>query len=298
MISIFKKNASTYYALQSQNPLSESDDNKLIWLFGNANKVESLEVSGQFVGPRREMVTPWSTNAVEITQNMGILGIQRIEEFTTSSDFDPMLMHQYDAIDQEIFTIHNMPDEILAIDNISDYNQQEGLALSFEEIEYLENVSKDLGRKLTDSEVFGFSQVNSEHCRHKIFNGTFIIDGQEKPESLFKNIRKTSNKKWGLIGRLGDYEQFIDEKADLIEIHLTWRELINPKIITKNYNTELIVHAPEYFNDQLIDFTSDNKKILNNSFEMIENLNNLVEKIKNNFVYDYKKGPKVVLHPG
>ena len=106
------------------------------------------------------------------------------------------------------------------------------------------------------------------------------------------------NKKWGLIGRLGDYEQFIDEKADLIEIHLTWRELINPRIIRKNYNTELIIHAPEYFNDQLIDFTSENKKILNNSFEMMENLNILVEKIKNNFTYDYKKGPKVVLHPG
>jgi phosphoribosylformylglycinamidine synthase len=199
MIFIFKKNNSTFYTVQALNPLSEVDTEKLIWLLGNAEKIDSLEVKGEFVGPRREMVTPWSTNAVEITQNMGIKGIQRIEEFTTAADFDPMLMHQYNALDQDIFTIDKTPDEILEIDNISAYNQQEGLALSAEEIEYLEKVSEDLGRKLTDSEVFGFSQVNSEHCRHKIFNGTFIIDGQEKPESLFKLIKKTSKENWGLI---------------------------------------------------------------------------------------------------
>ena len=53
-------------------------------------------------------------------------------------------------------------------------------------------LAKELGRKLTDSEVFGFSQVNSEHCRHKIFNGTFIIDGKEKELTLFQLIKKTS----------------------------------------------------------------------------------------------------------
>ncbi|WP_353079673.1 phosphoribosylformylglycinamidine synthase, partial [Flavobacterium sp.] len=57
---------------------------------------------------------------------------------------------------------------------------------------YLNNLSTKLGRKLTDSEIFAFSQANSEHCRHKIFNGTFIVDGEEKPTSLFKLIRKTS----------------------------------------------------------------------------------------------------------
>lgn len=56
----------------------------------------------------------------------------------------------------------------------------------------MENLSKKLKRNLTDSEVFGFSQVNSEHCRHKIFNGTFIIDGETKEESLFSMIKKTS----------------------------------------------------------------------------------------------------------
>ncbi|GGX14816.1 phosphoribosylformylglycinamidine synthase [Aquimarina muelleri] len=149
-----------------------------------------------FVGPRAAMITPWSTNAVEITQNMGIEGIIRIEEFLSvpknHTDFDPMLSQKYDGLDQEIYTIHIKPESIIEIEDIAAYNSSEGLALNNEEIEYLEGVSKKIGRKLTDSEVFGFSQVNSEHCRHKIFNGTFVIDGEEQPVSLFKLIRKTS----------------------------------------------------------------------------------------------------------
>ena len=80
----------------------------------------------------------------------------------------------------------------MEIADIAAFNTQEGLALSTQEIEYLEGVAVKIGRKLTDSEVFGFSQVNTEHCRHKIFNGTFVIDGVEKPTSLFKLIKKTS----------------------------------------------------------------------------------------------------------
>src|SRR5690606_16124761 len=93
---------------------------------------------------------------------------------------------------QDIYTIDIKPEPIIEIDDIEAYNQSEGLALNAEEVEYLNNLSKKIGRKLTDSEVFAFSQANSEHCRHKIFNGTFIIDGEEKPNSLFKLIKKTS----------------------------------------------------------------------------------------------------------
>lgn len=78
------------------------------------------------------------------------------------------------------------------ITDIAACNEQEGLALSQEEVEYLQSVAEALGRPLTDSEVFGFSQVNSEHCRHKIFNGTFVIDGKEQEETLFQLIKKTS----------------------------------------------------------------------------------------------------------
>jgi phosphoribosylformylglycinamidine synthase len=142
------------------------------------------------------MLTPWSTNAVEITQNMGIKGIVRTEEFfqveNENADYDHMLQRKYNGLNQRIFLIEKQPDPILNIENIAAFNQQEGLALSNDEIEYLNSVATALGRPLTDSEVYGFAQVNSEHCRHKIFNGTFIIYGKEMESSLFQMIKKTS----------------------------------------------------------------------------------------------------------
>jgi phosphoribosylformylglycinamidine synthase len=209
MITFFK-NSDRYYAVESHEKLSGTDREKLTWLFGGAQCIAEPVLKGVFVGPRREMITPWSTNAVEITQNMGIIGISRIEEFiydklqvtndklpvtghlSLVTPFDPMLQHLYDGLNQEIFHILHEPDPVLFIDDIAVFNNQEGLALSDEEIEYLIGLSHKVGRKLTDSEVFGFSQVNSEHCRHKIFNGTFIIDGGEMPDSLFAMIKKTA----------------------------------------------------------------------------------------------------------
>lgn len=196
MIHFFGNQTNTVFAVQSQNEISAEDTAKLNWLFGNAHKIEKSVLTDFFVGPRAAMITPWSTNAVEITQNMGITGIIRIEEFLkideSYTDFDPMLSQKYNELNQDIFTINIQPEPILEITDIAAYNEKEGLALSPDEVEYLTNLSEKLGRKLTDSEVFGFSQVNSEHCRHKIFNGTFVIDGEEKPSSLFKLIKKTS----------------------------------------------------------------------------------------------------------
>ena len=130
---------------------------------------------------------------LRLPQNMGITGIERIEEFTPNTkdnDYDPMLSSLYDELNQEIFQVDNQPEPILDIEDIGAYNKQEGLALNEEEIDYLNSVSDKLSRPLTDGEVFGFSQVNSEHCRHKIFNGSFIIDGEEKDLSLFQLIKK------------------------------------------------------------------------------------------------------------
>ena len=201
MIHFFGNDSTTVFAVQT-NKKSNADEmsaetiSKLNWLFANAHKIEKSVLTDFFIGPRAAMITPWSTNAVEITQNMGIEGIIRIEEFQKVAkdftDFDPMLSQKYSELNQDVFTININPEPILYIDNIGEYNKQEGLALSDEEVIYLENLSKKLNRKLTDSEVFGFSQVNSEHCRHKIFNGTFVIDGIEKELSLFKMIKKTS----------------------------------------------------------------------------------------------------------
>ncbi|MEK6509137.1 phosphoribosylformylglycinamidine synthase [Myroides sp. C4067] len=195
MIHFFENPSRKFYTVQVENNLSNEDIQKLNWLFGNAKHINEKTINAKFVGPRATMVTPWSTNAVEITQNMGINGIIRIEEFVKAEDsdaFDPMLLQEFDALHQDIFTINIAPEAINYIEDIAKYNAQEGLALNEEEITYLNELSTKLGRKLTDSEVFGFSQVNSEHCRHKIFNGTFIIDGEEQPTSLFKLIRKTS----------------------------------------------------------------------------------------------------------
>mgnify|MGYP000969236178 CR=1 FL=1 len=195
MVYFFEDKEHKVIAVDLQTTLTDETKQKLQWLFGNAKYIETQEISGNFIGPRKEMITPWSTNAVEITQNMGISGIIRIEEFipdTATSHFDPMLQRKYNGLTQDIFSISRTPDPIIEIDDIATYNIQEGLALNDEEIAYLESLPKKIGRKLTDSEIFGFSQVNSEHCRHKIFNGTFIIDGQEKPYSLFKLIRQTT----------------------------------------------------------------------------------------------------------
>lgn len=201
MIQFFQTSSRSIYAVQSANGVNSADIEKLTWLFGEAHLLSQTRLEGNYVGPRREMITPWSTNAVEITQNMGISGIMRIEEFRPipatptaqgGFEYDPMLERIYSDLNQELFTISKQPEPILYIDDIAAYNEQEGLALSQDEIEYLNEVSVKVGRKLTDSEVFGFSQVNSEHCRHKIFNGQFVIDGDEKEFSLFKLIRKTS----------------------------------------------------------------------------------------------------------
>ena len=193
MIHFFGSQDTKIYAVQAKAELSEETTNKLIWLFGNQPKIEASAIDAFFIGPRATMITPWSTNAVEITQNMGIEGIIRIEEFVAGkAEFDPMLSQEYSKLDQEIYTIDIEPEDIKAIEDIQAYNEQEGLALSEEEVAYLEGVAERIGRPLTDSEVFGFSQVNSEHCRHKIFNGTFVIDGKTMPSSLFKMIRKTS----------------------------------------------------------------------------------------------------------
>ncbi|MBL7871589.1 MAG: phosphoribosylformylglycinamidine synthase [Cyclobacteriaceae bacterium] len=196
MIVFFRAPASTLYAVECAQPFDTQDYEKLIWLFGGAKPLEAKSIGGHFIGPRKEMITPWSTNAVEITQTMGIKGIIRIEEFfevgNEAATHDRMLQRMYSELDQELFTIHHFPEPIFEIEDIKSFSEKEGLALSQEEIDYLNDVSWKLGRKLTDSEVFGFSQVNSEHCRHKIFNGTFIIDGEEKKSTLFQLIKKTS----------------------------------------------------------------------------------------------------------
>lgn len=253
MIHFFGNHTNTVFAVQSQNELSAENIQKLNWLFGNAHKIEKSALTDFFVGPRAAMITPWSTNAVEITQNMGITGVIRIEEFLKTeesfTDYDPMLFQKYNGLNQDIFTINIQPESILEVDDIATYNEKEGLALSTEEVDYLCGLREKLGRNLTDSEVFGFSQVNSEHCRHKIFNGTFVIDGEEKPSSLFKLIKKTSEENPNnIVSAYKDnvafikgprVEQFAPKSADKPDYYETkdFDSVISLKAETHNFPT-------------------------------------------------------------
>jgi phosphoribosylformylglycinamidine synthase len=253
MIYFFSNESDTVFAVQIERTLEHSDILKLTWLFGGASLSQESILRDSFVGPRAAMITPWSTNAVEITQNMAIEGIIRIEEFhkvaAEFTAFDPMLSQKYTELNQELYTISIQPEPILEIADIAAFNQQEGLSLSEEEIGYLDNLSAKLGRKLTDSEVFGFSQVNSEHCRHKIFNGTFVIDGEEQPVSLFKMIRKTSEANPnGIVSAYKDnvafvkgptVQQFAPKRADVPEYYeiKDFASVISLKAETHNFPT-------------------------------------------------------------
>ena len=196
MIRFFQTPQKSVIATEVDHVLSEQEIKELNWLYGEATMLEADQLEGYYVGPRREMVTPWSTNAVEITQNMGLKGISRIEEYfavaSKDAEHDEMLQRMYNGLNQDIFTINIKPEPIKYVDNLEEYNETEGLALSPEEIQYLHGLEKQNGRPLTDSEIFGFAQINSEHCRHKIFGGTFIIDGKEMESSLFAMMKKTT----------------------------------------------------------------------------------------------------------
>lgn len=213
MVVFFKKGVSKVFAIDTDHRFSDSENEKLTWLLGGAKPLSAKSLQGTYVGPRKEMITPWSTNAVEITQNMGLEGIARIEEFTKTGEnpvFDRMLQRVYNGLNSNVFKVDKQPDAIEYISDITEYNKREGLALSPDEEQYLRELAEKLGRPLTDSEVFGFSQVNSEHCRHKIFNGTFVIDGEEKPLSLFKLIKKTSQENPnGLVSAYKDNVAFV-----------------------------------------------------------------------------------------
>jgi phosphoribosylformylglycinamidine synthase len=252
MISFFQTNHKTIYAVQSEKIIPIEGISKLEWLFGNAKLVSEEKIKNNYIGPRAAMVSPWSTNAVEITQNMGLESINRIEKYILEdsiSNFDPMLNQRFKTLSQDLFEINIVPEEISYIENIDKYNAKEGLSLNLEEIDYLNNVSKEIGRKLTDSEIFGFSQVNSEHCRHKIFNGKFIIDGHEKEMSLFSLIKKTSKTNpENLVSAYKDnvafikgpkIQQFSPKSADKSEFYKTTEieTVISLKAETHNFPT-------------------------------------------------------------
>ena len=196
MEATFFGNDALVYLVLSEAPLEAGALVRLGWLL-DVPLLNDKTLAGSFVGPRKEMVTPWSTNATEIAENAGVRGVRRIEEFRrvpkgTLLSFDPMLEAAYNGLHGGSLVIDSPPAPDEAVVDIRGFNQTHGLALSDEEIRFLEQAANKLGRALSDTELYGFAQVNSEHCRHKIFNGEFVIDGQRKELSLFQLIKETS----------------------------------------------------------------------------------------------------------
>lgn len=258
MIQFFQTPEQLIYAVQTRKPLSDNDIQKLQWLFGNAEFLDTQTLTGDYIGSSREMITPWGSTATEVVVHIGVQDVERIEQFKpiaqaqsliNQEGYDVLLERVYKGLDQSIFRKPGSPEAIVYIDDIAAYNKAEDLALSEDEVAYLNEVSQTVGRKLTDSEVFGFSQVNSEHCRHKIFNGKFIIDGEEKEYSLFKMIRMTSEENPNqIVSAYKDnvafikgpqMEQFAPKSADKPDVYATKdiTSVLSLKAETHNFPT-------------------------------------------------------------
>ena len=166
------------------------------------------------VGPRSGTISPWSSKTEDIIKNVGILNINRVEKFNsfTISDFsidnNLDLSMFYDRMTQSIYSNHeeclaflktdpqravNIIDILSSgIEALENANKSFGFALSDEEITYLYDFYSKIARNPTDAELMMFAQANSEHCRHKIFNAKWSVDGISKDDSLFDLIKETS----------------------------------------------------------------------------------------------------------
>ena len=119
MIYLFRTELNSIIAVKKKDLLNTQDTEALCWLFDAVKLPDNEDIKGWFTGPRREMITPWSTSAVEITQNMNITGIERIEEFFEAegenAPHDRMLQRIYGCLDQKIFEIEKEPEKVLNI---------------------------------------------------------------------------------------------------------------------------------------------------------------------------------------
>ncbi|MDA9642626.1 phosphoribosylformylglycinamidine synthase [Nitrosomonadales bacterium] len=220
-ISGIKNLTSSYlHVIESKEKLSSKVQKSLnqILTYGEDIKEEVSPENAIFIGPRIGTISPWSSRATDIVQQCGIdiLRIERIKtiSFVSSSgkplskrDKEAIGQLLYDRMTESIFIdqddinklfIHHNPRPLNHIDIIDkgiyelhDFNETQGLALSDDEIDYLFKYFSSENRNPSDAELMMFAQANSEHCRHKIFNASWIIDGKEQSDSLFSMIRNT-----------------------------------------------------------------------------------------------------------
>jgi len=169
------------------------------------------------VTPRVGTESPWSSKATDIVRVCGLASITRVERGTLyelvceapldAADLKALAARLHDRMTESVWIDHDQPEGLfhqagarplrrvsLAEDGhaaLARANQDWGLALTGDEIDYLVAAFRKLGRDPTDAELMMFAQANSEHCRHKIFNAQFVVDGINMPHSLFAMIRAT-----------------------------------------------------------------------------------------------------------
>jgi phosphoribosylformylglycinamidine synthase len=200
-------------------PLSESAVETLQALLTYGPREEKTSTKGQLilVVPRPGTISPWSSKATDIAHNCGLDQVVRVERgtayyvqgeetFTTQqlADLgaelhDRMVDTVLDDLQQaEILFVHQEPAPVTSVDTLGggvaalrNANSELGLALAEDEIDYLVESFNGLKRNPTDVELMMFAQANSEHCRHKIFNASWTLDGEDQEHSLFGMIRNT-----------------------------------------------------------------------------------------------------------
>ncbi len=199
-------------------PLNSDEQTKLQRLLKYGPSLAEHAPAGRLllVTPRPGTISPWSSKATDIAHNCGLSQVLRLErglafyvQAPSLTDeqwrqlgallHDRMMETLFDRFeDAEALFAQHQPAPVQSVDILGEgrsaleaANTKLGLALAQDEIDYLMNAFTSLGRNPTDIELYMFAQANSEHCRHKIFNADWIIDGQEQPKSLFKMIKNT-----------------------------------------------------------------------------------------------------------
>lgn len=204
------------YLLQTTETLSDDAKGKACTLL-DADGAKVLPTTGIFVAPRLGTISPWSSKASDIFRYCGVKGVARVEhamhmavthqsKVLSRDDLKPVLNLLHDRMIEGVFTAEDLPNFFIEAqpaegkvfdvlgegrDALVRANHEIGLAMSDPEIDYLFKAYTAAQRNPTDTELTMFGQVNSEHCRHKIFNAKWIIDGQEREVSLFGMIKNT-----------------------------------------------------------------------------------------------------------
>lgn len=199
-------------------PLNDDEHAQLERLLKYGPALASHAPQGKLllVTPRPGTISPWSSKATDIAHNCGLQQVNRLErgvayyieagtltneqwQQVTAELHDRMMETVFFALDdaEQLFA-HHQPTPVTSVDLLGqgrqaliDANLRLGLALAEDEIDYLQDAFTKLGRNPNDIELYMFAQANSEHCRHKIFNADWIIDGEQQPKSLFKMIKNT-----------------------------------------------------------------------------------------------------------